>query len=89
MDDLSLNIMLHLKRVRSDYVKSLSRNLGEPMDIIQECLNGLLEKGLVERMPSGMLKRKHVKLKRKLTTHQHHTYFTLSREGAKYLRGMD
>ena len=89
LDPLALDILMHLKAVRSDYVKSLVRNIGEPTEIIQEALDSLMEKGLVEKMPSGMLKRKHVKLKRKLTTHQHHTYYTLTREGDIFLRELD
>jgi predicted transcriptional regulator len=85
-DQLTMKILLHLKAVKSDYVKSLSRNLGEPGDKIQEKMDYLFKVGLVEKVPSGMLKRKHARLKRKLTTHQHHTYYTLSRRGDFLLR---
>jgi predicted transcriptional regulator len=85
-DRLALEILLHLRAVKSDYVKSIVRNLKEPGDRVQEAVDGLFEMGLVEKVPSGMLKRKHVRLKRKLTTHQHHTYYTLSRKGDLFLR---
>jgi predicted transcriptional regulator len=45
--------------------------------------------GAVERIESGMLKRRDVKLKRAAETHQHHTYYRLSRQGDHLLRFLD
>ncbi|NOZ76484.1 MAG: DUF2250 domain-containing protein [Euryarchaeota archaeon] len=85
-DPLARDILIHLRAARSDYVKSLARNLGVPGERVQDKLDCLLEQGLVEKVPSGILKRKHARLKRKLATHQHHTYYTLSRRGDLLLR---
>lgn len=86
---LEYKILFHLKLVKSDYPQSFVRNLHEDLTLVFETLRDMEEYGFLQKIPSGMLKRKHVKLKRKLTTHQHHTYYELSREGDHFLRFID
>jgi len=85
-DPLAMAILHHLKMARSDYLKSISKNLKEGEPGVQARVEALVSQGLVEKVPPGMLKRKHARLKKKLETHQHHTYYTLSREGDLFLR---
>ncbi|XGI84433.1 DUF2250 domain-containing protein [Halorutilales archaeon Cl-col2-1] len=88
-DPLAYLILYHLKKVKGDYPRSMAMNLdAERKDVVDLC-DQLESAGLIERIESGMLKRRKVKLKRSLETHQHHTYYRLSREGDHLLRFLE
>ncbi len=82
-------ILSHLKTVKGDYPKSISYNLDSEIKTVRDCCKKLQDVGLLEKIPSGMLKRKKVKLKRSKETHQHHTYYKLSDKGDHLLRFLD
>jgi len=46
----------------------------------------LFEMGYLEKRRSGMLKRKEARLKKRVTTYPHHTYYQLSEKGENFLK---
>ncbi len=88
-DPITFMILDHLKLVKGDYPRSISRNINAEKKKIVSLCEKLEERGLLERISSGMLKRKKVKLKRSLETHQHHTYYRLSEKGDHLLRFLE
>ncbi len=88
-EPLAFLICYHLKDVKGDYPRSMAGHLNADRERTAETCADLEESGVVERIESGMLKRRDVKLKRALETHQHHTYYRLSREGDHLLRFLD
>ncbi len=86
---LTFMILDHLKLVKGDYPRSISKNLDADKDRIVDLCQKMEERGLLDRIPSGMIKRKKVKLKRSLETHQHHTYYQLSENGDHLLRFLE
>ncbi|OKY77445.1 MAG: Transciptional regulator containing HTH domain [Candidatus Methanohalarchaeum thermophilum] len=87
-DPVSILVLAHLKKAKGDYPKNIALTLNQDIGVkrCRRCCQALKENGLLEKIPSGMLKRKNVKLKRSLETHQHHTYYTLSDTGSHLLR---
>lgn len=83
---LTYLILNHLEKVEGDYPKSISYNLNAELKEIRDLCKELVDRGLLKRLPSGMLKRKKVKLKKSKETHQHHTYYKLSKKGDHLLR---
>ncbi|MFW5903209.1 MAG: DUF2250 domain-containing protein [Halolamina sp.] len=88
-DVVSIRVLYHLKTVEGDYPRSIARNLDAARERIVEVCDALERVGLLERIEAGMLKRRKVKLKRSPETHQHHTYYRLSRDGDHLLRHLD
>ena len=85
-EPLAFLVLYHLDAVEGDYPRSMAGNLDADRERVAELCEDLVTAGVLERIESGMLKRKHVKLKRSNETHQHHTYYRLSRQGDHLLR---
>ena len=83
---LALKILIRLARYGPDYVALMSKGLKRPKEDIKEALEILLERGLVERLKSGIIKKKHRKIKPKSETKPHHTYYVATREGDHLVR---
>lgn len=83
---LAFLVLYHLDAVKGDYPRSMSGHLNADRKRTAGTCEDLVEAGVLERIESGMLKRRDVKLKRSNETHQHHTYYRLSREGDHLLR---
>jgi len=84
-DELIRRILDHFRRFGADYSKSLGRDLEMNKRVACALLKKLYEMGYLEKRPSGMLKRKEARLKRRVTTHPHHTYYVLSEKGRAFL----
>lgn len=87
-DELIFHILMHFKRFGVDYSKSVGRDLEMNKRDVCELLRKLYEMGLLEKRRSGMLKRKEARLKKRVTTHPHHTYYQLSEKGEEYLKNL-
>ncbi len=87
-DDLIFRILDHFRRFKTDYAKSVGRDIEMNKRIVCEILKKLYKEGYLEKRPSGMLKRKEAKLKKRVTTEPHHTYYQLSEKGKKYLEAL-
>jgi len=88
-DPLAVRILYHLKSVKGDYPRSMAGHLtADRPDVVEHCEH-MEESGVLERIESGMLKRRKVKAKMADETHQHHTYYRLSRDGDHLLRFLD
>lgn len=85
-EPLAFLVLYHLDAVEGDYPRSMAGNLNAERSRVADRCEELEAAGVLERIESGMLKRKHVKLKRSNETHQHHTYYRLSRQGDHLLR---
>jgi predicted transcriptional regulator len=88
-DELIRRVLDHFKRFGADYPKSLGRDLEMNKRVACALLKKLYEMGYLEKRASGMLKRKEAKLKRRVTTHPHHTYYVLSGKGRAFLEGKE
>ncbi|WIV66708.1 DUF2250 domain-containing protein [Natrialbaceae archaeon AArc-T1-2] len=88
-EPLAFLILYHLKDVKGDYPRSMSGHLNADRKRTADTCEELVDSGMLERIESGMLKRRDVKLKRALETHQHHTYYRLSRDGDHLLRFLE
>lgn len=88
-DPLAFLVCYHLKDVKGDYPRSMAGHLNADREAVVDVCEAMEASGVLERIESGMLKRRDVKLKRALETHQHHTYYRLSREGDHLLRFLD
>lgn len=84
-DDLVYRVLDHFRRFKTDYAKSVGRDIEFNKRVVCEILKRLYSEGYLEKRPSGMLKRKEAKLKKRVTTQPHHTYYQLSDKGKKYL----
>ncbi|MGC8651536.1 MAG: DUF2250 domain-containing protein [Minisyncoccia bacterium] len=84
-DEMVYKILDHFKRFKTDYAKSVGRDIEMNKRIVCEILKNLYNEGYLEKRKSGMLKRKEAKLKKRVTTQPHHTYYQLSEKGEKYL----
>jgi predicted transcriptional regulator len=82
---LAFLVLSHLDTVEGDYPRSMAGHLNADRKRTADTCEELRTGGVVERIESGMLKRRDVKLKRS-EVHQHHTYYCLSREGDHLLR---
>jgi predicted transcriptional regulator len=88
-DPLAVRILYHLKSVKGDYPRSMAGHLtADRPDVVEYC-EEMERTGVIERIESGMLKRRKVKAKMAEETHQHHTYYRLSRQGDHLLRFLD
>ena len=83
---LALNILMRLARYGPDYVALMSKGLKRPKEDIAEALGLLVGLSLVERQKSGIIKKKHRKIKPKKETKPHHTYYVATREGDHLVR---
>jgi predicted transcriptional regulator len=83
---LAVLVLYHLDAVEGDYPRSMAGHLNADRERVADTCAELVAGGVVERIESGMLKRREVKLKRAAETHQHHTYYRLSRQGDHLLR---
>jgi predicted transcriptional regulator len=89
-DELLYRVLLHFKKYGTDYAKSLGRDLDLNKRDSGKILKLVFEKGYLDkREGGGMLKRKDAKLKRRVTTHPHHTYYVLSEKGALFLKHLE
>ncbi len=88
-DELLYKVLLHFKKYGTDYAKSLGRDLDLNKRDACKVLKLVFEKGYLDKRGSGMLKKKDAKLKRKVTTHPHHTYYVLSEKGAMALKQLE
>ena len=86
---LAFLVLYHLDTVEGDYPRSMAGHLTADRKRTAETCEELVTAGVLERIESGMLKRRDVKLKKANETHQHHTYYRLSREGDHLLRFLD
>lgn len=86
---LAYLVLYHLDTVKGDYPRSMSGHLDAEREDVADLCAEMETAGLLERIESGMLKRRKVKLKRANETHQHHTYYRLSRRGDHLLRFLD
>lgn len=88
-DPLAVRVLYHLKSVKGDYPRSMAGHLtADRPDVVEYC-EEMERTGVLERIESGMLKRRKVKAKLSNETHQHHTYYRLSRQGDHLLRFLD
>ncbi len=88
-DDLVYRILDHFKRFKTDYAKSVGRDIELNKRVVCEILKKLYSDGYLEKRQSGMLKRKEAKLKKRVTTQPHHTYYQLSEKGKVYLEDLE
>ena len=88
-DPVAYLILNHLKIFKGDYPRSMANNLNNKREKVVNQCEKLKDAGIIERIESGMIKRKKVKLKRSLETHQHHTYYRLSDKGDHLLRFLE
>ncbi|MGC8599016.1 MAG: DUF2250 domain-containing protein, partial [Thermoplasmata archaeon] len=88
-DDLVYRILDHFRRFKTDYAKSVGRDIELNKRVVCEILKKLYNEGYLEKRQSGMLKRKEAKLKRRVTTHPHHTYYQLTEKGKVYLEYLE
>ncbi|MEM3850327.1 MAG: DUF2250 domain-containing protein, partial [Thermoplasmata archaeon] len=73
----------------TDYAKSVGRDLKLNKREACKLLKLLFENGYLEKRVGGMLKKKEAKLKRRVTTHTHHTYYVLSEKGLMVLKNLE
>ena len=78
---LEAYIIIHLRKVESDYAKSIARVTELPIDVVVEALESLEQLNLIERTSGSAVKRENAKLKWSSEVRKHHTYYTLSKEG--------
>ena len=83
---LALTILMRLAQYGPDYVALMGKGLKRPKGDIKEALGLLVGLGLVERLKSGIIKKKHRKIKPKHETKPHHTYYVATREGDHLVR---
>lgn len=88
-EELLYRILLHFKRYGTDYAKSVGRDLKLNKREACKLLRLLFENGYLEKRVGGMLKKKEAKLKRRVTTHTHHTYYVLSEKGLMVLKNLE
>lgn len=88
LSDFEIRIMMHLKKARVDYAFSISRAIGSSVEAVENELEKLEEKGLVEKVFGRGLKRTKAKMKRSPEVTKHHTYYKLSRKGKEILRAI-
>ncbi len=88
-DDLKMRILRHFKKYGADYAKSIGRDLEMNKRDVCEALKKLFSEGYIEKRNSGMLKRKEARLKKRVVTTPHHTYYVLSEKGRQFLREGD
>ncbi|MGC8562195.1 MAG: DUF2250 domain-containing protein [Thermoplasmata archaeon] len=85
-DKLVINILLHLQRYGVDYAKSIGKDLNMNKRDVCRTLKKLLSYGLIEKRVGGMIKRKEAKLKKRVTTKPHHSYYELTEKGRSLLK---
>ncbi len=88
-DDLKLRILRHFKKYGADYAKSIGRDLEMNKRDVCQALKKLFSEGYIEKRNSGMLKRKEARLKKRVVTTPHHTYYVLSEKGKQFLKDSD
>ncbi|MGC8609844.1 MAG: DUF2250 domain-containing protein [Thermoplasmata archaeon] len=88
-DDLIYRVLNHFKKYGVDYAKSVGRDIEMNKRDVCKILKKLYEMGYLEKRPSGMLKRTEAKLKKRVTTHPHHTYYYLSEKGYEFIKNYE
>ncbi|MDA8064059.1 MAG: DUF2250 domain-containing protein [Thermaerobacter sp.] len=86
LDGLDLRVLSYLRALGPDYAKLLSFRFGTPLGEMRECLERLAAAGLVERVEGRIVRYYHRRLKS--TKHRNHTYYAITREGERLLRGI-
>ncbi|MEG6513360.1 DUF2250 domain-containing protein [Desulforamulus ruminis] len=81
---LDLEILKFIEYAGPEYAWRLSINVNITVEKARECLEKLLWKGLLERVPGNMLGNYH--RQKDWTKHMNHTYYRITREGRLYLR---
>ncbi|MEM4950194.1 MAG: DUF2250 domain-containing protein [Thermoplasmatales archaeon] len=81
-----IRILRHLQKYGVDYAKSIGRDLEMNKRDVCSILKKMLSEGLIEKRVGGMLKRKEARLKRRVTTKPHHTYYELTEKGKSMLK---
>ena len=83
---LHLYILVHLKRAGIDYTKSISKTVSIPIDTIENALNEMERKGIIERTHGSAIKRTEARFKLSYEVRKHHKYYRLTNDGEKLLR---
>jgi len=83
---LHLYILIHLKRAGIDYAKSISKIAGISIDVIENALNEMERKGIIERTHGSAIKRTEARFKLSYEVRKHHKYYRLTNNGEKLLR---
>ncbi len=81
-----LLVLLHLKRAKLDYAKSIQINTKLRMEDVREILKFLEEENIIERFHGSSVKRTEAKYKLAHEVRKHHTYYRLSKIGDHILR---
>lgn len=76
---LQIYILIHLRKVNSDYAKSIARVLKTSIENVVLALEQLENLGFIERVHGSAIKRANVKLKLSLEVRKHYTYYKLSK----------
>ena len=79
-------VILHLKRAKLDYAKSIHISTRLNIDEVKKILKELKEENIVEIYHGASVKRSKAKLKLSHEVRKHHTYYRLSRTGEHFFR---
>jgi len=85
---LHLYIITHLKRAGIDYAKSISKTAKIPIDVVENALNEMERKGIIERTHGSAIKRTEARFKLSYEVRKHHKYYRLTNDGVKLLRAI-
>jgi len=83
-DEIDLKILRFIDYAGPEYAWRLGINIGLDVEESRRRLEGLLQKGLLERVEGNMLGNYH--REKSWTKHMNHTYYKMSREGRLYVR---
>ncbi len=87
LSPVELYVLLHLKRAGVDYAGSMTKVSGVPIPEIEEALDRLESRGLVQRRVGGSsIKRSEARFKLSNEVRKHHTYFELTQRGESLVR---
>ncbi len=74
-------VLLHLKRAKLDYAKSIHISTKLPIDEVNKILKELEDMYFIERSHGASIKRSEAKFKLAFEVRKHHTYYRLSKLG--------
>ena len=77
---LHLYILTHLKRAGMDYAKSISKIADISIDVIENALNEMERKGIIERTHGSAIKRTEARFKLSYEVRKHHKYYRLTND---------
>jgi len=89
LSPLEIYIILHLKRANVEYAKMIMKLTKVNLDRIENAIESLERKELVERDSGSSIKRTRAKFKKAKEVHKHHSYYHLSKEGSLLARKID